>query len=124
MDREAWQAAVHGVTESQTQPINQHFYFHTFTNVGPGQIRSKATFEKQDSRVSHLKKQDQKKKKKNKLSLELTSSGTPAPMSLPLKGCLLFVSSSLLLSVHSNQSSILNTPELFIRVKGLNAAKF
>ena len=63
MDREAWQAAVHGVTESQTQPINQHFYFHTFTNVGPGQIRSKATFEKQDSRVSHLKKQDQKKNK-------------------------------------------------------------
>ena len=32
MDREAWQTAVHGVTESQTRLSNQHFHFflHSF----------------------------------------------------------------------------------------------
>ena len=37
MDREAWQATVHGVTKSQTQLSNFHFHF---LNLGTGPSRS------------------------------------------------------------------------------------
>ena len=36
MDREAWQATVHGVTKSQTQLSNLHFHFSLSTTGLPG----------------------------------------------------------------------------------------
>ena len=54
MDRVAWQATVHGVTESWTQLRNTHTHTHTHTQKCNGLIEHSTVNQRHDHAVSYL----------------------------------------------------------------------